>query len=254
MKIITENNHPGGSGVRVWPCTQHRSHFQSQTGHTLTFSHTFNPVQLLTPFLTRPSQWDMWTVNSDGVANEPKSLFEDYIWQVHRALLNKTLVYIVAANLQLMPKEILSAQICNLLKSSSNGYFKRAAIISIRCISFLHARPPQLRGWDEAGKNNSARFGSKRFAAIFRPQMLKWRRKFTLTRTRPIAALPALDQNDTQTFLYDGNDIHFLSCSCNNCNAFFCVALPCFGCANIVLIIIIKYFFILKKVQQRSML
>lgn len=41
----------------------------------------------------------MWTVNLDVLANEPESLFEDYIQQVHRALLNKTLVYIVAINL-----------------------------------------------------------------------------------------------------------------------------------------------------------
>lgn len=64
----------------------------------------------------------------DVLSKEPESLFEDYIRQVRRALLNKTLVHVDAINQRSLPRStrIVCAEPLFIV-GWSNGYFKRAA-------------------------------------------------------------------------------------------------------------------------------
>lgn len=77
-------------------------------------------LKLLTGFLSWSSQRDTWTVNVDVLANEPESLFEDYVGQVHRALLNK----ILFSSIRLYCRyESAVAALLLFIKGWSNGYF-----------------------------------------------------------------------------------------------------------------------------------
>lgn len=90
-EIITEKNKKiiiikAGVGSGRGPAGMQRIYSQSQIDHTLDFSHICDCWLIL---LTWSSRWDMWRVI---LANEPDSLFGDYMEQVHRALLKKTLL------------------------------------------------------------------------------------------------------------------------------------------------------------------
>ena len=145
-------------------------------------------VKLVTywPFLTLLTLYSCWLIfwvdplsgkcgRLDVLANEPESLFEDYIQQVHRALLNKTLlVYIVAINLWFLRcwTHIVCVDLL-FIRGWSNGYFKKMAIILLRCNSFLHAPCTTSSGlvwcWEKITVPNLAA-GLQTFCSNFGPR------------------------------------------------------------------------------------